>query len=543
MKHSDDEYQRRKFLLTGSPVIVILSVTLPLLFHNSLNLIFSFFDTFTAANMNSNVVTTVTFVTDIRNTLGAISAGLSVGAGIMISRTFGSGDMEKARTEISTVFFTALFMAIAVLAIFIPFSRPILRFAAFPEELLPQGTFFLSMEIVTLVFSFINTIFFATEKARGRTKVVMYGNMTVLMVKTLLNGVIIALVSSGTMESDVAMFLLPVASGIAFGSCSCFALKRIFSKDNMFRVSFGAASFRRIPLIPLSKLSFPVMIEKFLVPFGKVICNSFFIGFGAVGMAAFSCSQRILALATTPLNSFKDAESNIVSANLGNRDAKRALSFLFYTTLVTFGAGTVLFVIVALASEPLISFFSKGNAELAAGMRIIYRIERWAAIFDATDAAMCGFLYALKKTRLPTVVNVVKLFCIRIPLFLILTRVFGFGIEAIAWSILAANAVDALLSVLFAVFAVKELKKNARIEQTNNERLTVAIGALGKWDSFDESTVGSEGIHVPEEVLEAMCMKFGGTLTAREMTAIYKEAVVEARIEALEKEELMVGMA
>ena len=31
MKHSDDEYQRRKFLLTGSPMIVILSVTLPLL--------------------------------------------------------------------------------------------------------------------------------------------------------------------------------------------------------------------------------------------------------------------------------------------------------------------------------------------------------------------------------------------------------------------------------------------------------------------------------------------------------------------------------
>lgn len=136
MKRNENEKLRRSFLLNGSPFLVILSVALPLLFQNSLTVVFSFFDVFTAANMNSNVVTTVAFASEIRNTLGAISGGLSVGAGIMISRTFGSGDMKRVQVEISTVFFTALFIAFAILLIFIPFSRPILRLASFPEELL-----------------------------------------------------------------------------------------------------------------------------------------------------------------------------------------------------------------------------------------------------------------------------------------------------------------------------------------------------------------------------------------------------------------------
>ncbi len=538
MKRNENEKLRRSFLLNGSPFLVILSVALPLLFQNSLTVVFSFFDVFTAANMNSNVVTTVAFASEIRNTLGAISGGLSVGAGIMISRTFGSGDMKRVQVEISTVFFTALFIAFAILLIFIPFSRPILRLASFPEELLSQGTFFLSIEILTLAFTFINSIFFTTEKARGRTKIVMYGNISVMVIKTLLNFGIIYLVSSGTLQPETAIYLLPLASGIAFASFSCIAIRHLFSKKNQFQVSFRKASFKKIPIVPLAKLSFPVIIEKVLIPFGKVICNALMIVFGSVGVAAYSCSLRILSLATSPLVAFKDAETTIISANLGNHNAKRAISFLFYNTFVTFFVGTILFIIVALSSELLISFFAKGNTELADSMRIIYRIARWAAIFDATDGAMCGFLYALRKTKLPTIVNVIRLFFVRIPVFLLLTRVYGFGIEAIAWSILAANGMDAFLSLIFAISAVRDLKCTSKIEKTNNEKLTLAISALGKWDSFDESVVGNDGIVVPEEILEAMCLKHKGTLSLHEMTTIYKEAVVEARIDELAREEL-----
>ena len=537
MKNQADEHERRQFLLRGNPLAVILAVTIPLSFHNSLNLIFTFFDTFTAAHISMDVVTMVSFINDIRIALGTIAGGLSVGAGIMISRSFGNGDDEEVKRLISSVFFLTMFIGILIVGLVFPFAVPILRACAFPEELILSGSFYLSMNVLTLFLTFVNTLFFAMEKARGRTKIVMYGNLTVLIIKTLLNIAIVTSVSSGALEKRLAMYLLPVASGVAYGVMTLVALGKLFSPRNIYRVSWKSTNFKKTFLLPLAKLSFPVFIEKFLVPFGKVICNGLYVGFGSLGLAAYSCSQRILALSTTPLTSFKDAESNIVSANLGNRDAKRALTFLYQTTLVTLGIAGILFILIWIFNKPLTLFFAKDNAELARSIETIYRIERWDIFFDAIDGAMCGFLYARKKTKLPTIVNIVKLFVIRIPLFLLLTRVFGMGLEAIAWAILASNGADALLSVIFTIYAVKDLKKSSAIEATNNEKLTDAIKLLGQWDAFDEGQTHSHGISVPDSVLELMNKKYQGTLSGREMAIIYKEAIVFERIAALEKEE------
>ena len=535
MKNPENELKRRRFLLTGSYIPVIFSVAIPLLSNTWLNIIFQFFDIFTAANMNMNVVTTVSFVTEIKASVSTVCGGLCVGAGIMISRSFGRGDMDEVRSQISTVFFIGIFAAVLLIASTLPFSAMILRLCSLPEELIPSSVIFFIISIFTIVFGFINSIFFATEKARGRTKIIMYANLLIIIIKTSLNAIIIALVSTQTLAPSLAMYFLPVASGLSYGTVTVIALKRMFSPSNFFRVSWRCTNFRKAFLLPLTKLSFPVFIEKFLVPFGKVVCNGLYLGFGSIGIAAFSCTQRIVSLATTSLVSFKDAESTIVSANLGNRNARRAVFFLLHTSFVSFVVGSLLFLLTVVFSEQLIHFFAKENLELADSMRIIYRIQRWDAIFVAIDGAACGFLYANKKTKLPTIVNIVKLFGVRIPFFLLLTRLYGFGIEAIAWSILASNGVDALLSIVFVIHALFDLKRTSAIEASNNERLFSAIKALGKWDAFDEFQANRYGIKVPAEVLETMRKKFGASLTSKEMADSYKEAIVEARIMELEK--------
>lgn len=45
------------------------------------------------------------------------------------------------------------------------------------------------------------------------------------------------------------------------------------------------------------------------------------------------------------------------------------------------------------------------------------------------------------------------------------------------------------------------------------------------------------------DVLEAMRQNYNGTLAPNELSMIYKEAVVEARIDALEREEMLQNMS
>ncbi len=529
-----NEENQREFLLKGNQLCVILSVALPLVLYNCISLFFSFFDMYAAANMNINVVTTVTFVSELYNNLAVIGTSLSIAAGIMISYSFGEDNREKMKSQISSSFFLLLFIAIGIVAIVIPYSETILRLFHFPRNFISQAADFLSLYSISLIFYFINTIFFATEKARGRTKIVTAGNLLILLIKTALNFFNIFLVNHSIISLKSAMILLAISSIIAHSFFSFYALFRFFSKENPFRIEWRFLHVRKDFIFSLSKLSVPIFLENFALYFGKLLCIFFYSAFGTVGIASFSYAQQLCGLATSPLDAFKEAESTVVASNLGNSNIRRSVTLWFYTCFATCLFALFAFVCVALTSHVLIDFFAKGNEEIAALMTKIYRIERCAFLFDAIDCAAFGFLYAAKKIKYAAFVNVMQLFLVRIPCFVILTRFYGFGIEASAWAILVSNGFDALLSVIFVVYMIQKLRKS-ECKISANEKLLKAISLLGKWDATDENIVSQYGILVPYEVLAFMRKKNNGTVPDEEMAYAYKVAVIEARIDEIEK--------
>ena len=92
---SEKEGLRRDRMLNGPQMNILFSIALPLVFYNSIGQIFQFIDTLIAASLSANVVSTVSFVMQIEKMLMAIGSGLSIGGGVIIGRSFGSGDMER----------------------------------------------------------------------------------------------------------------------------------------------------------------------------------------------------------------------------------------------------------------------------------------------------------------------------------------------------------------------------------------------------------------------------------------------------------------
>lgn len=114
-------------ILEGNILKTLVFISLPLVFYNSLGQIFQLIDTWIAANLSASVVSTVSFVAQIEKMLLAVCSGLSVSGGVLIARTYGLGDMNKVRRQISTLFFIALFTGIFILVLVIPLMYPLLR--------------------------------------------------------------------------------------------------------------------------------------------------------------------------------------------------------------------------------------------------------------------------------------------------------------------------------------------------------------------------------------------------------------------------------
>lgn len=461
---SEKEVNRRKLMLSGKQLKAILTISLPLVFYASIGQIFQLIDTFIAANMSAATISTVSFVNQLEKMLMAIASALSIGGGVIIARSFGSGDMEKVRQQISTLFFSALFIGGLVLALIIPLMYPILRLLQMPQELLLQGTIYSSLVVVSVIFQFINTVFFAVQKSRGNTKIIMWGNLLVLFIKTTLNIITIRLIEQGVIDRGKGIYFLPIATISAHFVLTIIALINLTDKKNPFRLSLRHSQFNKTFLLPLTSLGLPVFLEKFIFAFGKALVNSLCATMGTTVVGALGVSDRICGLSTNPINGFQEAESSLVSNNLGNKNVRRAISFFYRTTILTMSYVIVFFVIMCVFRESIIHAFAKGNATFAEEIDKIYYWERLDTILIALNVSVMGLLYGFGKTKITMLLNSARLFVYRIPVLLIFMKIPALsqsvGISGVGIAMCISNGLTGLTAGIIAIiFIRRELKK------------------------------------------------------------------------------------
>ena len=224
-------------MLGGDMMKVLVTIALPLVFYNSIGQIFQLIDTYIAANMSAAVVSTVSFVAQVDKMVMAIGSGLSIAGGVMIARSYGKGDMEKVRRQISTVFFICIGIGSLILLVMVPLMYPFLRLMRMPDELIGQGTIYSSLVMASVIFQFINTIYFSIQKSKGNTKVIMWGNLLVLFVKTSMNILTMALIKNGRINVESGIYFLPVATLLSHFVLTTIAMKNFTSKNNPCRIS------------------------------------------------------------------------------------------------------------------------------------------------------------------------------------------------------------------------------------------------------------------------------------------------------------------
>lgn len=461
----EKEARRRQMILYGAPVRTILTLALPLVFYNSLHQIFQLLDTLIAANMGAGVVSTVSFVAQIEVMLYAVGSGLSVGGSIIISRSYGAGDMTAVRSHISTLFFACLAVGAAILSLAIPFARPFLRLLRMPDDLLGEGTLYFMLAITGIIFQFINTMYLATEKSRGNTKTMMWCNMLVMVTKTTLNAAVILLMKGGAISLRTAMLLLPAATITAQLSLTVIALATLTSRKNPFRLSLRACTFRRTFLVPLANLSVPVFLEKFIFAFGKVVVNSMCAGMGSTVVGALGVSNRLGGFSTNPPAGFQEAESSLISQNLGNRNLARALGIFYRTLVINLIIAATFFSAMMLCKDRIILLFARGDAAFAAEINAIYTYECWDSVLISLNASVMGLLYGFGRTRISMILNVVRLFVYRIPPLFLLMRFTTIGIPAVGIAMLISNGAVGITSIIVAVLFIRRIKAGtARID-------------------------------------------------------------------------------
>lgn len=458
---SEKDRKRRDFILNGKPLAVVLNISLPLILLGAFSYLSSIIDTVVVAKSDNNALSSVVMISQIKNLFTALGAGFATGGSIIVSRLIGRGEYDKAKrvaNSVITVFFVG---AVAVVGLFMPLSKGVLRLSGMTEEMAANGLGYFRIQIVSIGVSMFNSVFLGLEKARGATLNIMLVNIMSMSLKLLFTVTFVTILKMGTT-------MVACSTLFADLSVTIYAAVNLSRRKYLFCYSVKNTEFGRDFVKTLCTLSIPVFLGKFVFAMGKVIVNSLAIGYGEDAPGALGVSNQISGSVTNVTNCTEDSESSIESYNLSAGQYSRMIRIFFCTLTLNLLISTIGVTILTVFKDNITMFFADDNPQKAELIGRIFSYEKVGIIALAVNAAVNGLIYGIGWTKLSMICNLARLFVFRIPSMLIMINCFPeMGAESLGVAMLVSNVGIGLMSTVIGIVCLVKIKHHKAKDNVN----------------------------------------------------------------------------
>ena len=472
MIREKDEIRREK-ILNGNLVHTIISICAPIFLYNLFNSFYSVIDAVLVARIDPASVSAVAMLSQIQHLLSSLGAGVAAGGGIIVARLFGAGDMDDARYHSNQIISLSSIVVALLLAICLPLALPIMRLSGVPDELISIGTGYFIVQILTLAFMFYNSVFMAMQKAKGNTRIMFWLNILSMIIKLSLSVIFIWVME----KKDIIW--VAVATMIGQAVMFTILLLMMLDRNNIFAIRLNEFRLSGSVCKRIFAISFPIFLGKFIFSFGKVSVNGMCKEYGPLVVGALGVSNNMNGLATTPINSFEEGTSTIISQNLGAGNLKRALKTFNYSFIMASALGVVGYVLIRfILQDQIIGLYNQndlaqGAEEFLALIKSIHRYDSLSILALAVNAAVLGVLYGFGKTKMTMILNISRVFLFRIPiLWYLQTFHKEIGAEAAGISMGISNICIALSSLACLGIFLWDLKKKGKFREKNKLEAT-----------------------------------------------------------------------
>lgn len=185
--------------------------------------------------------------------------------------------------------------------------------------------------------------------------------------------------------------------------------KYFFDKDDMFVAV---------------KLSVPVAFEQIVVCGAMVVTTIIIAPLGIVAIAANSFAITAESLCYMPGYGISDAASTLVGQSVGAGRKDEAVSFGRLCISFAMGIMFILGVLMFFGAPLMMRLLSKDPDVIRLGTKIL-RIEVIAEAFYGANIAGTGVFRGAGDTLVPSIMNLVSLWAVRITLYVVLTPLYG----------------------------------------------------------------------------------------------------------------------
>lgn len=370
-------------MTTGSPLTHLWRYALPLLLGNWLQLSYNAIDSIIAGRfIGKDALAAEGIAGPVMNLVILAITGLCIGAGILMSESFGGKDFKKLKQTLATTLMFGLLLTIAVAGLGLMLAPWILRALEVPEEILPITAAYLRITFLGAPFTFFYNALAAGLKSVGDSKTPLKFLAFSAILNAGLDLIFLGIFRFGIICSATTTV---VAEAVSAALAAYYMVKKVpelCPEKSQWSIS--------PPLLRLIlRYGGPTALQQAVQPIGKVLIQSQVNALGVSSIAAFNAVTRVDDFACIPEQGISASISTYIAQNRGAGKEERIRPGFRVGICMELGYWVLIGGITALFRTPMVSMFVTGQ-DAGEVIRLGSKYLSWMALFYLWPAMTNG---------------------------------------------------------------------------------------------------------------------------------------------------------
>ena len=399
---------------------LIMLMSLPAILAQLSMCLMSYIDAAMVGRLGSAQAAAVGLMSSSTWLFGSFCYGNSSGFTVQIAHRCGAGDYSGAKRIFREGLFTVLGMSLVIALIALAISGSLPHWLRGGADIIDDAKAY--FRIYTLFLPVFQLAVYCESAliASGNMKVPSYTSVVMCVLDVVFNYFFIFKLGMGVAGAAIGTGLAEVCAGLFLLYYACFRSSElrqdlpVEKKEGDSRKIFSQAF----------DITWPLWIQN-LVSRGAYVAATFIIApLGTVAIAANSFAIIAEGFCYLPGYGVQDAAMSLVGQSLGagRKELARRLSWIS----IACGAGmmTLLAVLMYAFAPQIMALLSQDPEVIALGARCL-RIEAWAELLFGVSIVGYGCCVGAGDTLVPSVINFMSMWVIRLGLALLLIPRFG----------------------------------------------------------------------------------------------------------------------
>ncbi len=417
---------------------ILLRLAIPIMLANSFQTLYNIIDAFFLGKLGKSVFAAPAITFNVIFVLIAFGFGFSMAGTTLIAQSKGKNDREKVDFYLGQTTVTLVVLSILISVIGVIFTNPVLRILKTPPDAFIYTSKYMRIILMGIPFMFGTFILQASLQGIGDTITPLWIQGIAVSFNILLDPLLIFGIGPFPKMGVVGAAIGTVISR-SVGSFIGIAI--LVQGKKGLQLKWRNLKPDRKALRLIFEIGFPSSIGQSVSALGFTVLQGVVNYFGSAVVAAFGIGNRIVGLFNMPAMGIGRAVTTMVGQNLGAREIKRAWKSVKAGIIIV---GVFLLIGMTFTfffGSSFVHFFIPNDPEVTKWGVILFRIISPSVVFFGILMVLNGAFQGAGDTKPPMVLNIVRLWGIRVPFSYLLALVFHMGPIGIWISMFLSNIV------------------------------------------------------------------------------------------------------